>query len=90
MRKTALVMIRERRAREQGDMDLKPFNPSTLYDPSSTTLNTMNPTSGQWSNESNANVFFATRTPSPAPPNAPAGAMLPAAPAPAQIHADVV
>ncbi|KAF8601589.1 hypothetical protein BDV93DRAFT_524764 [Ceratobasidium sp. AG-I] len=92
MKQMALVIIRERRAREQGqdNTEIKHFNPSELYDPSTTTINTLNPTSGRWSNESNANVYFGTRSPSPAPPNAPAGALLPAVPAPAQIHVDVV
>ncbi|KAF8593605.1 hypothetical protein BDV93DRAFT_482326 [Ceratobasidium sp. AG-I] len=92
MRKVALIIIRERRAHEQarGSIEIGPFNPSSLYDASTATLNAPYPTSGRWSNESNANVFFSTRTPSPAPPNVPAGARLPAAPAPAQIHADVV
>ncbi|KAF8601590.1 hypothetical protein BDV93DRAFT_495724 [Ceratobasidium sp. AG-I] len=90
MRQVALVIIRERRAREQAqdNAETKPFNPSTLFGPSTTTLNTMNPMSSQWSNESNANVYFATRAPSP--PSASTGAVLPAAPAPAQIHVDVV
>ena len=88
----ALVIIRERRAREQAqdNNEIKPFNPSELYDPSTTTLNTLNATSGRWSNESNANVYFATRSPSPTPPKVPVGAMLPTVPAPAQVHADVV
>lgn len=92
MKRTALVIIRERRAREhaQDKNEIKPFNPSALYDPSTATLNTMNSKPGQWANESSAIVFFGTRTPSPAPPNAPTGVMLPAVPTPAQVHADVV
>lgn len=95
MRQMGLTIIRERRAREraQDNTGIKPYNPSALYDPSTTTLNTNASTvnlKGNWPNEGNANTRFATRTPSPKTPTAPSGATMPAAPAPAQIQADVV
>ncbi|KAG9099115.1 hypothetical protein FRC06_005640 [Ceratobasidium sp. 370] len=77
LRAAALTIIRERRARENTDnLEIKPFNPNTLYDPA-----------GSGNHHLNADTYFGTRTPSPVPP-APSGAAMPAQPAPAQIHVE--
>jgi hypothetical protein len=72
-------MVRERRTRENAmeNLEIKPFDPSALYDPTSTGANNMN-----------ADIYFGTRTPSPAPPSVPSGAMMPTQPA--QIHVESV
>ncbi|KAG8688691.1 Tlg2-vesicle protein [Ceratobasidium sp. 394] len=76
LKAAALTIIRERRARENGsdNLEIQPFNPSTLYDPAAANNNHLN-----------ADTYFGTRTPSPAPPM-PSGAVMPAHPA--QIHVD--
>ncbi|QRV81969.1 Golgi apparatus membrane protein TVP38 [Ceratobasidium sp. AG-Ba] len=78
LKTAALAIIRERRARENAadNLEIKPFNPRALYDPDA------------GNNQVNADAYFGTRTPSPAPPHAPSGAMMPAQPAPAQIHVE--
>ncbi|KAG8711290.1 Tlg2-vesicle protein [Ceratobasidium sp. 395] len=79
LKAAALAIIRERRARENAadNQEIKPFNPSALYDPE-----------GSSNNHMNTETYFGTRTPSPSPPAVPSGAMMPAHPAPAQIHVD--
>ncbi|KAG9090589.1 Tlg2-vesicle protein, partial [Ceratobasidium sp. 392] len=79
LKAAALAIIRERRARENAadNLEIKPFNPSALYDSESFR-----------NNHTNTETYFGTRTPSPAPPAVPNGAMMPAQPAPAQIHVD--
>jgi len=79
LKSAALSMIRERHARENAmdNLEIKPFDPSALYDPTSTGANNVN-----------ADIYFGTRTPSPAPPSVPSGAMMPAQPA--QIHVESV
>ncbi|CAE6439670.1 unnamed protein product [Rhizoctonia solani] len=79
----ALTIIRERRARETAGVETVPFNPQGLYDPANTA-------SGTWTGTTNSHVYFGTRTPSPVPPNVPAGASMPAVPGPAQVHVQTV
>ncbi|KAG8733751.1 Tlg2-vesicle protein [Ceratobasidium sp. 423] len=78
----ALTIIRERRAREAAEVETKSFNRQALYDPA-------NATSDTWTGTTSSNVYFGTRTPSPVPPNL-AGASMPVAPGPAQIHVQTV
>ncbi|CAE6399279.1 unnamed protein product [Rhizoctonia solani] len=83
MKAAALTIIRERRAQEATEVEAKEFNPQALYDPA-------NATSGTWTGTTNSHVYFGTRTPSPVPPNAPAGTSMPAIPGPAQVHDQIV
>ncbi|KDN40188.1 hypothetical protein RSAG8_08251, partial [Rhizoctonia solani AG-8 WAC10335] len=83
MKAAALNIIREHRTREAAEVETKPFNPQALYDPASAT-------SGTWTGTTNSHVYFGTRTPSPAPLNAPPGASIPAVPGPAQVYVQTV
>ncbi|CAE6458386.1 unnamed protein product [Rhizoctonia solani] len=83
MKAAALSIIREHRAREATQVEVKSFNAGGLYDPA-------NATSGTWTGTANSHVYFGTRTPSPAPPNAPGSVSMPTVPGPAQVHVQTV
>lgn len=102
MTQVGLVLIRERRARANSP---GAFDPRELYDPPSqsnteyTALNldpnpsfdtTRTAASGNWTATKGANVYFGTRTPSPAPPTTAGGAKMPSPPGRAQVHSDFV
>lgn len=95
MKQVGLLLIRERRARTNSP---GAFEPRELYDPPTNTGYTAvnvepNPSfdttrtaaSGNWTATKGANVYFGTRTPSPAPPTAAGGTMMPSPPGRARV-----
>lgn len=66
------------------------FEINAYENPSFDSTRTTTAASGNWTAAEGANVYFGTRTPSPAPPTVLGGAKMPTPPDRAQVHSDFV